>query len=144
MPGPNRTAAGPPGHSGFTLIEVLVVVAIVAVLFSIAVPSYQGYVQRGHRAEAIRAMLEVTACQERVRAAGGYYDTTRCTPAEGAGKYRLRLEPPGQAELLEYAIVASPVIRRSDDRCGDLHLDHAGTRAIGGEPRHASACWGGR
>lgn len=129
---------------GFTLVELLVVIAIIAVLFSIATPAYQRYLQRGQRAEAIRVMMEIAVCQERVRASGGYYDTTRCTGNEQPVSYRFRLEPPGQAGLLEYTIIASPVTMRPDDRCGNLYLDQVGTRTISGSARHAAACWGGK
>ena len=136
--------ANPPAGSGFTLIEVLVVLAVIAVLLSIAVPSYRQYVQRGQRADAIRTLLEIAACQERVRAGGGYYDTTRCAATGESAAYRFRLEPPRQSGLLEFTIVASPVNGRPGDRCGDLYLDHAGTRAVSGDPRFTAACWGGK
>ena len=45
--------------SGFTLIEVMIVVAIIAILAAIAYPSYQEYVKRAHRADAQRLALEM-------------------------------------------------------------------------------------
>lgn len=50
--------------SGFTLIEVMIVVALVAILASIAYPSYQEYVKRAHRADAQRLALEMANKQE--------------------------------------------------------------------------------
>ena len=54
----------PSKHQGFTLIELMIVVAVVAILSSIAYPSYTEYVRRGHRAEA-RAGLLQAPCPER-------------------------------------------------------------------------------
>lgn len=126
------------------MIEVVVVVAIVAVLLSLAVPSYQRYLQRGHRADAIRSIMEVAACQERLRSEDGYYDTSRCPGNSGTGFYRLTIEPAGQVQSLVYRVVASPLNRDRNDHCGDLSLDQAGVRGVSGDADQLMACWGGR
>jgi len=52
-------------NKGFTLIELMVVVAIVAILAAVAVPSYQQYVREGRRSECKAFALDVAARQER-------------------------------------------------------------------------------
>ena len=48
---------------GLTLVEIVVVVAIAAILLAVAIPSYQRYLQRGQRADAIRSLMEVRAAR---------------------------------------------------------------------------------
>lgn len=129
---------------GLTLVEIVVVVAIAAILLSLAIPSYQQYLQRGHRADAIRSMLEVATCQERVRSQSGFYDTGRCIGNAETGFYRLRIEPAAQANSLVFEVVASPLKRGRNDHCGDLSLDQAGVRGISGDADQTMACWSGR
>ena len=52
-------------NSGFTLVEVMIVVAIVGILASIAYPSYQESVRKGRRAQARTALSELVQQQER-------------------------------------------------------------------------------
>lgn len=139
------SSSGAPGRSrGWTLIEVLVALVLVAILLSLAVPSYRHYLQRGHRAEAVRALLAVAACQERIRAATGFYDLTRCVDNPDGAAYRLSLEPDGAERSLVYEAVARPVRADPNDACGDLSIDQKGTRGIGGDASRLAACWGGR
>ena len=129
---------------GVTLIELVVVVAIMAVLTALAVPSYQRYAQRGHRADAVRVLLEMAACQERVRAETTYYDTSLCMQNSSSEHYRFSFEPGGEMQTLAFRAIASPGKLSRNDPCGDLHLDHTGNRGIGGTEDRLAACWGGR
>lgn len=60
---------------GFTLIELMIVVAIVAVLAAIAVPAYNNQVRKAQRAEARSALQQVTLLQEKWRADNPTYGT---------------------------------------------------------------------
>ena len=55
-------------NKGFTLIEVMVVVAIIGILASIALPSYSSYVRKGKRIEAKTALMSVLQSQGKYRA----------------------------------------------------------------------------
>lgn len=129
---------------GFSLLELVIVVLLLGVLLLLAVPSYHAYQRRAQRAEAVRLLLATAACQERIRAAEGHYDTTRCVQENATPHYVLRLEPAGVKATPEFRVVAEPVHPDRMDRCGSLGLDQAGTRSIDGEPGMLSACWGGR
>lgn len=130
-------------HAGFTLLELLVVVSVIGTLLTIAIPTYQRYIQRVHRADAIRMMLATADCQARTRAVSGFYDTTRCLQGQGNKAFVLQLSPAGNTTANTFAVTAIPREGFSDS-CGALTLDQAGTRRIGGDNSLLSKCWSGR
>ncbi len=101
--------AGAPRRRGFTLVEVMIVVAMIAVLGAIAVPSYQNSVRKARRADARSALVTTAQLMERYateHAAAGY-STAILSPASGptvvakptsdSGYYALRLSNLGIA-----------------------------------------------
>lgn len=127
---------------GFTLLELVTVVAILGILLGLALPSYQNYMLRVNRTEAISALLEIASCQERMFAVQGRYDTTRCLP-EGSEHYSIRMEPPGEQDTLAFSAWADPVGAQGRDACGSLGLDQTGLRQVTGEAADAGKCWRG-
>jgi len=125
------------------MLELVVVLAVMGVLLTLAVPSYQQYTQRVHRAEAIEKMLAIAYCQAKIRSINGFYDTSRCAGDFNAEFHEIRIEPLGRTTTLEYTIIAEP-IDAAGDRCGSLSLDQAGTRSISGDQASRADCWGGR
>ena len=128
---------------GFSLLELMVVLALMAVLLTVAIPSYRQYIQRGERAEAIRLMLAIAQCQERIRANTGYYDTTQCLDGMDHASYSLRIQPIGTPGSPVFEVVAEPN-EPEGNTCGALSLDQTGARGITSESGTLSACWGGR
>ena len=141
---PNSSATCRPPCAGWSFIEVMVAMAIIAILLAIAVPSYRQYLQRGHRAEAVNTLLQAAGCQERIRAATGYYDTTRCISQPPGSRYRITLEPEGVTASLVFEAIATPARPTAQDHCGELSIDQSGRRSIGGAAPHLGDCWGGR
>ncbi len=132
------------GSAGMTLVEIVLVVGLLGMLLSIAMPTYQGFLQRGHRVEAIRLLLTAAACQERQRARRGTFDTTRCAGQSNNEFYRLIIEPEGQSSSSEFVLIAEPLERQRHDICGSLSLDQSGTQGISGPQDRLRKCWAGR
>lgn len=125
---------------GFTLIEVLVCMALTALLMALAVPSYRHSVLRSRRHEAQAALYRVQALQER-----HYFDHARyasslqalgVAPTSDSHWYALALHvgDDGQTWRLEAAAVGS---QADDAECGALTLDETQTRGSTGGER----CW---
>ena len=128
---------------GFSLLELVIVLAVIGVLLTLAIPSYQRYTQRAHRAEAIRMMLAIADCQERIRASTGFYDTSSCGEGFNSNSHELRIEPPDSTASMEFTIIAQ-LRQGSNDACGNLSLDQTGSRGISSNQATVSKCWGGR
>ena len=129
--------------AGMTLIEIVLVVCLLAVLLSIAMPSYQAYLERGRRVDAVRLLLTAAACQERHRARKGSFDTTRCAGTSGNKFYQLTIEPAGQPSSDVFILLAEPVNQQRDDICGSFSLDQSGTQGISGPEEKLRKCWAG-
>ena len=127
---------------GFTLIEVLVAMACVAVLVTVAWPSYQGLLERSQRAQARTALLQAAHWLERAASANGNYPASTDIPAsvlqvEGQ-RYQIQVTSSPQS----YALSATPIGTQSADACGTLTLNHLGVRGVQGASQSAAQCWG--
>lgn len=127
-------------NRGFTLLELVTVLAVLAILLTMAVPTYQKYLLRVHRTEAVSALLQVASCQEIVFASQGQYDTTRCAPSE-LEHYSIRLEPAETAASSAFVAWADPAGAQTADPCGSLGLDQTGLRQVSGNEIDAGKCW---
>lgn len=128
--------------AGFSMIELLIVMALVAVLLTLAAPSYQGAQLRSNRTIAISAMMQTVNCQERLRAVLGQYDTRNCLPRDSEHyQYGFQTSEPGLTRA--FTISASARGRQLRDTCGTLRLDELGRRSVSGE-KPVSECWSGR
>ena len=139
----------PKNHKGFTLIELMIVVAIVAILAAIALPSYNEYIRRGHRAEARAALLQGAQWMERAATATGTYPMTAAFPATlttvPSGRYAISAasHPASAASGTAFTLTAAPQGGQTGDKCGSYTLTHAGAR--GASPLSGGAtiaeCW---
>jgi type IV pilus assembly protein PilE len=148
---------------GFTLLELLVALAIAAVLTTIALPNYQNQVMRARRTTATAALQHAAQYLERNMTANHCYNFTSpndCAaqkgtalelpaslshaPAEGTAFYDLGFAKLGEANYTLHAkpIGSGPQYR---DPCGTLLLAHTGRKGEQGTwtPSAPKSCWGG-
>lgn len=128
---------------GFTLIEVMIVVAIVAILAAVALPSYREYIRRGNRAEARAGLQQAAQWLERVATATGSY------PADASFPETLKAVP-SQTYRIAYAVItgnagylltATPQGGQVGDKCGNFRLDQTGMRSISASSTLTNECW---
>ena len=129
---------------GFTLIELLLVVSLIGILLSFALPAYQHYLERSYRTGAISMLAAAATCQERHRARTGSYNTALCNGMASNDHYQLRIEPEGETSSPGFTLIASPLVNRKSDYCGSLILDQSGLRSISGLDKNRWKCWSGR
>lgn len=128
---------------GMTLIELVIVMAVMSILILAAVPGYSSYVLRLHRGDAVRMLLQAAMCQERIHADRGGYDIGLCQPGSEQQRYKLIYESsgtPGQ----NYTVTAVPQSAQQADPCGSLSLDQSGNRSISAVGINPIKCWSGR
>lgn len=136
---------------GFTLIELMIVVAIVGILSAIAYPSYTEYVRRGHRAEARTGLLQAQHWLERAATAQGVYPTQlpnvlqwkRTDGTEEPSKrYTIGFKA-GNTSAAFTLIATRKAGAQSNDRCGDFTLTNAGTTGIenNASTTNRDECW---
>ena len=143
-------------NRGFTLIEMMITVAIVAILAAIAYPSYRNYVLRAHRAEGKSALLQLQVAQEKYFLQNNRYaikagSTNELTPAPSSGGlgiasttengyYTINLT---NSTATTYTATATATGGQAEDtNCTILSLTHEGKQESKNSSSTASTgCW---
>jgi len=129
---------------GFTLIELMIVVAVLAILASIAYPSYQSYVKRKNRAETQSTMMEIAQKLQSYKLANGDYGKNNTnsgyatnplinpdvygktvSPRTGSAYYNLTIT---NAPDSSWTLTATPIATSAQKNDGALTLTHSGTQ----------------
>ncbi|CAG9194050.1 type IV pilin protein [Burkholderia vietnamiensis] len=149
-----RAAAATRRLAAFTLIELMIVLAIVAALASWGVPSYRAHVARMHRTAAVSALYRAAQYLETLDGPPPQMlpDAYTQAPPDGQPVYRLTLRRPADGDAsVAYELVASPLdaAPMRDDPCGAFTLRSDGTKGnavadTGQMDEPSRVCWGVR
>ena len=123
-------------QQGFTLIEVMIVVAIIGILSAIAYPSYAEYIRRGHRAHARAGLLQAQQWLERASTATGVYPTalpaTFTWANDTTKRYTIGFQT-GNTDAA-FTLTATPKNGpQKNDKCGTYTLSNTGVRGAAGK-----------
>lgn len=139
-------------EKGFTLIELMIVVAVVAILAAIAYPAYQDYVIRSRRLEGQSLLSDAAARQERWRAQNGSYMTSSSYAATDIAKLKLPYGSQSEhgyytlaisGDAISYTLTAVRAgSQTADSKCGNFTLDNTGKKGmVAGTPGTVELCW---
>jgi type IV pilus assembly protein PilE len=125
---------------GFTLVEVMIVVAIIAIIVAIALPSYNDSIRKARRADAQAAMERFANTAEQIYTEDSSYDGTDLTTEgkpEGVGDSDYYTYTVADAAG-SFTITATPQASQDQDPCGTMTLDHRGDKTHTGTQ---ADCW---
>jgi len=124
---------------GFTLVELLVCLALVGILLGVALPAYQEHMQRVRRVDAQKSLVELAQSLERFYTSRGTYDGATLpfdqSPRD-TGKAFYRLGFASGPDESGYVLQAEPLGAMAGDACGVLTLASSGLRGAAAE-----RCW---
>lgn len=136
---------------GMTLIELMIVVVVVAILASIAIPSYRSSVIRSGRSEAQTALLQVQTAQEKFYLQNNAYAASVTAAPPGglgltgtseSGTYDIAVALGAGGAAQSFIATATPVIGRGQDQdtqCVQLTINESGVRTA--TPGGVAKCW---
>jgi type IV pilus assembly protein PilE len=130
----------PPRSNGFTLIELMVALVVIAILAAVGYPAYRDQVRKGHRGSAQAFMTDLANREQqylldaRTYAVGSSALTALnvTVPSEVSSYYTISISPSAATVPPTYTITATPISGSVQASDGTLTLDYLGNKALGG------------
>ena len=131
-------------QKGFTLIELMITVAIVAILAAVAIPNYSAYVKRGKAAEATSTLaLLKNRMEQYYQDNKTYLDTgaltAPCSPQAGTTKY-FTYDCAAQQTASQFTLTATPIANQGVDNFS-FTIDEAGNKTSTFDGSPSANCW---
>jgi len=132
---------------GFTLTELLIVIAIIAILATFGLPAYNEQMQKGRRADAKNTIMQLASLQERYYSNFGYYGSANDLkgedpiPSDG-GHYEVTITctPDCAAGSRPQQYVITATVNATDSNCGNFTYDQTGQAGVTGS-KPVEYCW---
>ncbi len=129
-------------HGGFTLIETMIVLVVIAILAAIAYPSYQDHLRKGRRGAAQTFVLDLANREQQYLLDARTYSvgstavaTLNVTvPPDVAGYYTITIDPTAPTSPPTYTIRATPIAGGVQVPDGELTLDNQGAKTRNAQP----------
>ena len=129
---------------GFTLIELMIVVAIVAIIAAIAYPSYNNYVMRTRRADGKDLAMRIASAEER------FYTNRNAYTSDVAGDLGVSVTSEKQYYTADvdldnddqtYVLTITPQGAQAGDSCGAMTINNTGFKAAPSDTGRNGQCW---
>lgn len=135
-------------QAAFTLIELMIVVAIVGILAAVAYPSYLDYIAKARRGDAVSVLMENAQWMERYFTQNNSYLNGAANPVlpileapkDGTAKY-YDITFSGTNTQTTYTLVATPKGGMASDACGAFTLTEAGVKGTSSGTLSSQQCW---
>ncbi|WP_198262660.1 type IV pilin protein [sulfur-oxidizing endosymbiont of Gigantopelta aegis] len=143
---------------GFTLIELMIVIAIISILAAIAAPAYQEYIRKAKRADAQGALYGLASTMERFYTENNTYCGSEnggvvgtCVAGGDPGSFSATVPVDGGVAYYDltislvtantYTLEAARAGSMAGDDCGDFTLTHTNFQGITNNTASLADCW---
>lgn len=140
-----------PKRQGFTLVEMMIAVAIGALLLAVALPNYRSYLEKGRRTDARNALLDLASRQEKHFSTNNVYTanpselgltgTTFPVAARSSGTTYYLLGLTLAADRQSWTATATPQSSQTRDGCATYTLTSLGVQGNTGNSVPTASCW---